>query len=233
MNRPKRTDVLVVIPAYNEERTIGEVIRRTLPYADVCVVNDASRDGTEEIIRSFPEAACLTHERNTHIPRSLLDGMKFALDKGYAYIISMDAGLSHKPEDLSLFLEYPDCDLVIGVRTQTFHIPLLRRFISRTATGLMNMALRPPWRRGRIPRLNDATSGFRRFSRRAAELLLAREMKAKAFDFHTEALALICRNGFSLGEVPISYEFSNSSFNAKVLRSSIRMYFDLLWTGRK
>ncbi len=233
MNRPKRADVLVVIPAYNEERTIGEVIRRTLPYADVCVINDASCDGTEAITRSFPEATCLTHGRNTHIPRSILDGMKFGLDEGYAHIISMDAGLSHKPEDLPQFLGFPDRDLVIGVRTKTFNIPLFRRFISWTATGLMNLALRPPWRRRTIPRLNDATSGFRRYSRRAAEWLLHKEMKAQAFDFHIEALALICRNGFSLGEVPISYEFSNSSFNVKVLRSSIRMYFDLLLAGRK
>jgi hypothetical protein len=65
------------------------------------------------------------------------------------------------------------------------------------------------------------------------ELLLNREMKAKAFDFHTESLALIARNGLSIGEIPISYEFSKSSFNMKVLRMSIRMYLDLVITGRK
>ena len=229
----KREDFLVVIPAYNEEETIGEVIRRTLPFADVCVVNDASTDNTESIIRSFGQVACITHEKNTHIPRATLDGMKYALERGVAYIVTMDAGLTHKPEELPLFLDFPDCDLVIGVRTKTENVPFYRRLISRTATFLMNLAIRPVGSRLPGPRLRDATSGYRRFSRRAVELLLTREMKAKAFDFHTESLALIARNGLSIGEVPISYEFSKSSFNAKVFRMSIRMYLDLVITGRK
>lgn len=229
----KREDFLVVIPAYNEEETISEVIRRTLPFANVCVVNDASTDNTESIIRSFAHVACITHEKNTHIPRATLDGMKYALDRGVAYIVTMDAGLTHKPEELPLFMDFPDCDLVIGVRTKTENVPFYRRLISRTATFLMNMALRPVGSRFPGPRLRDATSGYRRFSRRAVELLLNREMKAKAFDFHTESLALIARNGLSIGEIPISYEFSKSSFNAKVLRMSIRMYLDLVVTGRK
>jgi dolichol-phosphate mannosyltransferase len=229
----KRENFLVVIPAYNEEETIGEVIRRTLPFADVCVVNDASTDNTESIIRSFAQVTCLTHEKNTHIPQATLDGMKYALDRGVAYIVTMDAGLTHKPEELPLFLEFPDCDLVIGVRTKTENVPFYRRLISRTATFLMNLALRPAGGRPPGPRLRDATSGYRRFSRQAVELLLNRKMKAKAFDFHTESLALIARNGLSIGEVPISYEFSKSSFNMKVLKLSIRMYLDLLFTGRK
>jgi dolichol-phosphate mannosyltransferase len=229
----KREDFLVVVPAYNEEETIGEVIRRTLPFADICVVNDASTDNTESIIRSFGQVTCIAHEKNTHIPRATLDGMKYALDRGVAYIITMDAGLTHKPEELPLFLDFPDCDLVIGVRTKTENVPFYRRLISRTATFLMNLALRPAGNRLPGPRLRDATSGYRRFSRRAVELLLNREMKAKAFDFHTESLALIARNGLSIGEVPISYEFSKSSFNAKVLRMGIQMYLDLLFSGRK
>ncbi len=229
----KREEVLVVIPAYNEEQTIGEVIRRTLPFADVCVVNDASRDNTESIVRSFENVVCITHEKNTHIPQATLDGMKYALDRGAAYIVTMDAGLTHKPEELPGFLEFPECDLVIGVRTKTEKVPLYRRLISRTATLLMNLAVRPAEGQLLGSRLRDATSGYRRFSRRSVELLLNRQMKAKAFDFHTESLALIARNGLSIGEVPISYEFSKSSFNAQVLKLSIQMYLDLIITGRK
>ena len=229
----KREDFLVVIPAYNEEKTIGEVIRRTLPFADVCVVNDASLDNTESIVRSFGRVSCITHEKNTHIPQATLDGMKYALNRGAAYVVTMDAGLTHKPEELPRFLEFPECDLVIGVRTETENVPFYRRLISHTATLLMNLAIRPPGSQLPGSRLRDATSGFRRFSRRAVELLLTRKMRSRAFDFHTESLALIARNGLSIGEVPISYEFSKSSFNAKVLRMSIQMYLDLVITGRK
>jgi len=230
---PARTNVLVVIPAYNEERTIREVILRTLPFSDICVVNDASRDETETIVRAFPDVVCITHDQNTHIPKAILDGMAYALHHGYSHVITMDAGLTHKPEELSLFLEYPECDLVIGVRTKITNVPFYRRLISLTATRLMNLALRLTGGVRPAPSIHDATSGYRRYSRRAAEILISRGMKAQAFDFHTEALALVYRNGLSIGEVPITYEFSNSSFNFKVLLMSIRMYLNLLLTGRK
>ncbi len=229
----KREDFLVVIPAYNEEKTIGELIRRTLPFADVCVVNDASTDQTEAVVRSFDRVTCITHAKNTHIPQTTLDGMRYALSQGVSYVITMDAGLTHKPEELPRFLDFPACDLVIGVRTQTEKVPFYRRGISRTATFLMNLALGPVNTLNGTSRLRDATSGYRRFSRRAVELLLNRPIKAKAFDFHTESLALIARNRLSIGEVPITYEFSNSSFNTRVLRLGVQMYLDLLITRRR
>jgi dolichol-phosphate mannosyltransferase len=228
-----REDFLVIIPAYNEEASIAEVIRRTLPFADICVVNDASTDRTEAIVRSFEGVVLINHTRNTHIPQATLDGMRYALDRGVSYVITMDAGLTHKPEELPRFLEYPECDLVIGVRTKTENVPLYRRWISRIGTFLMNLALQPAGGLLNGRRLQDATSGYRRFSRRAVELLLSRRIKAQAFDFHTESLALILRNGLSVGQVPISYAFSTSSFNLRVLRAGIRMYLDLVLTGRK
>lgn len=229
----KREDALVVIPAYNEEKTISEVIRRTIPFADVCVVNDASRDNTEEIIKSFKDITSITHQKNTHIPQALLDGMRYGLTKDYRYIITMDAGLTHKPEELPKFLDYPDCDLVIGVRTERKNVPLFRRLISRGATFLINLSLRPIGSHLPPPRFHDVTSGYRRYSRKAAELLLGRKLKAKTFDFHTEALMILYRNGLSIGEVPISYEFSTSSFNMRVLKTGFEMYLDMTLTRRK
>ena len=70
-------------------------------------------------------------------------------------------------------------------------------------------------------------------TRHAVELLLSRPLKAKAFDFHMEALMIVYRNGGSIREVPISYEFSNSSFNYQVLLRATKMYFDIAFTNRK
>jgi dolichol-phosphate mannosyltransferase len=230
---PRRNDVLVVIPAYNEAATIGELIQRTLPYADVCVVNDGSRDDTENIVKSFENVACLTHAKNTHIPQTLRDGMQYGVSQGYRYIVTMDAGLTHKPEELPRFLQCPECDLVLGVRTERQNVPLFRKIISRTATLLLNLSLKPWGSRLPRPRFHDATSGYRRYSRRAAQLLLNRPMKAKTFDFHTEALMLVYRNGLPITEVPISYDFSNSSFNYRVLFTGIKMFLNIALTDRK
>ncbi|EMF99706.1 glycosyltransferase, group 2 domain protein [Leptospira borgpetersenii str. 200701203] len=77
---------LVVIPAYNEEKTIREVVERALTYSDVLVVDDASKDKTPEIlkvlIREYPKRLfTIRHEKNTHIPGGIQDGMKFAVEK--------------------------------------------------------------------------------------------------------------------------------------------------------
>jgi dolichol-phosphate mannosyltransferase len=226
MNAAKKT--IVVIPAYNEAGSIAEVIRRTRPYADICVVNDASLDDTEKIVKTFTDVTCLSHEKNTHIPRTILDGMRHALAAGYDYIITMDAGLSHKPEELPLFLDAPDCDLVLGFRQKRENTLLYRKVLSRLANVLVNFALRP-WGSS-LPRaqFHDVTSGYRRYSARAASLLVSRPMAAKSFDFITEALMIVYRHGLSISEVPISYSFSNSSLNMKVLMQSVRMFMRML-----
>jgi len=224
---------LVVIPAYNEEKTIAELIRRARPYGDICVVNDASRDDTEKIVKTFAEVKCITHERNTHIPQAILDGMRYAVAKRYDYIVTMDAGLSHKPEELPLFVDAPDCDLLLGYRVTRENTPFYRKTLSGLGTLSINFALRPLGSKLPPARFRDATSGYRRYSFKAAGLLLNRELKSQSFDFHTEALMVIYRGGLSIKEVPISYVFSNSSLRLKVVMQSLRMLSGMLLTKRK
>ncbi|MBU0763044.1 MAG: glycosyltransferase family 2 protein [Candidatus Altiarchaeota archaeon] len=224
---------LVVIPAYNEEKTIKEVIQRTLPYADIVVVNDASKDKTAEIVKSFKNVVLINHPKNTHIPQAVLDGMQYAYDNGYDYILTMDAGLSHKPEEIPDLLNAPECDLVLSYRGEKKHTPLYRKVLSKAATTFINIAL---WRfqlTKPIPAFKDVTSGYRRYSKEAVELLLKRESKAKSFDFLTESLMFIYRNNMKIIEVPITYEFSNSSLNKKVVKDSISMLLDILLHNRK
>jgi dolichol-phosphate mannosyltransferase len=224
---------IVVVPAYNEEKNIAELIRRIRPYGELCVVNDASLDGTEKIVKTFAKVKCITHLSNTHIPQAILDGMRYAVDNRYDYIITMDAGLSHKPEELPLFIDAPDCDLVLGYRVTRENTPLYRKILSRLGTLSINFALRPKGSNLPPARFRDVTSGYRRYSLKAAELLLSRELKSKSFDFHTEALMVIYRGCLSIKEVPISYAFSNSSLRLKVVRQSLRMLLDMLLTKRK
>ncbi len=73
---------LVIIPAYNEEKTIEEVILRARKYADVCVINDNSQDATPEILARINGIHVIHHEENTHLPGCILDGMKYAHEKG-------------------------------------------------------------------------------------------------------------------------------------------------------
>ncbi len=223
---------LVVIPAYNEGQTIAEVAERAKKFADVCVVNDASTDETGAIISGLPGVVCITHEKNTHIPGAIIDGMRYAFEHGYDYVVTMDAGLTHKPEELPRFLNAPHADLVIGRREKPVNVPFYRKLISACATHLYNFALRPAGAMMHSGRFHDVTSGYRRYSRNAMGLLLSRKMKAKTFDFIPEALMFVCRNGMSIREVPITYEFSNSSFNTRVLKTGILMFLNILFSSR-
>ncbi|MBI3394543.1 MAG: glycosyltransferase [Spirochaetia bacterium] len=237
----KKSNCLVVIPAHNEEETIREVVTRTLAYADVSVTDDGSRDGTAAILKAI-QAECtagkhkhalnvITHEKATHIPKGVQDGMRYGTAQGYEFIITMDAGLSHDPDAIPGFLTFdPSIDVVIGTRTETENVPLYRRLISFGAARLVNYALTPGWFNLLGPGIRDCTGGFRRYSRRAAGKVAEAELISKAFDFHMEALALCIRSGMTFGEVPITYVFSNSSFNGRVLKLAAKFGWHLLKT---
>ncbi len=239
-----RSQVLIVIPAYNEEATIREVVTRSLNYADVSVTNDGSKDRTGAILSEIQKEChdgvhphglhVITHEKSTHIPQGIQDGLRYGVLLGYRFIITMDAGLSHDPDALPDFInEDHRFDVVIGMRKNVQNVPFYRRFVSRSAALVMNYALSQKYLDVIGPRIRDTTSGFRRYSLRAATVISEAELKSKSFDFHMEALALCIRSGFSAKEIPITYVFSNSSFNRKVLLQAMKFGFYLLGTKKE
>jgi len=233
---------LVVIPAHNEENTIREVVVRALKYADVSVTDDGSRDGTLEILEGVRRGAekgkhkhrlhIVKHPQATHIPRAVQDGLKRGVGrKEYGYFITMDAGLSHNPDELPAFLRAdPAADVVIGSRRRPENVPAYRRLVSRLGALVINYALSKSYLDFAGPRLKDCTSGFRRYNRRAAEAVAGAELRSRAFDFHMEALALCLRRGMRPAEIPITYVFSNSSFNRKVLWQAMKFGWRLIRT---
>lgn len=221
---------LIVIPAYNEEETIAQVVHGSVKYADVCVVDDASKDKTPDIIkglqRAYPNRLfTIRHENNTHIPGGVQDGMKFALAHEYEYVITMDAGMSHDPDELPKFINFPPSDLVIGRRAKQFNVPIYRRLVSFGAARIINYCLSKSIFNIIGPNIRDCTSGYRRYSKNAYTRIANAKLESVAFDFHLEALYLTYSNGGTVREIPITYIFSNSSFNKKVLQ--------LAWTYAK
>lgn len=226
-------DTVVVVPAYNEEATIARVAGEARAFADVCVVDDASRDRTAEILAALPEIHVIRHARNTHIAGALRDGMAYAAERGYRHCITMDAGMSHDPQEIPRFMARRDADLVIGYRARRTNVPWRRIALSRGATFVVNAALNRyglPWG---TPRFCDVTSGFRMYSRAAVEVILSRPLRSRSFDFHLETLALVYRAGLAIREVPISYVYSSSSLNLAVVRDALKMWAYLFTnTGR-
>ncbi|EKR65052.1 glycosyltransferase, group 2 family protein [Leptospira weilii str. 2006001853] len=223
---------LVVIPAYNEEETIREVVERALKYSDVIVVDDASKDKTPEIVQALikkhsKKLFTIRHEKNTHIPGGIQDGMKFAVEKKYDSVVTMDAGLSHDPDKLPEFIN-TDTDLVIGSRITTDGVPLYRKLISFLAAKVINYCISPGLFDVFGYRLRDCTSGYRKYSKRAFTWIAESKLESIAFDFHMEALSIVAKNKGTIREIGIHYVFSNSSFNRRVLKQAIWFALKLL-----
>jgi dolichol-phosphate mannosyltransferase len=232
---------LVVIPAHNEEETIYEVVTRSLKYADVSVTDDGSKDKTADILRRI-QVLCaegmhphklnvITHPKATHIPKGIQDGLIFAMSENCDFTVTMDAGMSHDPGALPEFFSYNSgVDIVIGSRRNTQNVPFYRRTISIIARQVVNYALTNSYFDIIGPGIRDCTSGYRRYSKRACKLIAEAKLQSKAFDFHMEALALCCRAGMKVEEIPIKYIFSNSSFNKKVLMQAMKFGWHLIST---
>lgn len=234
---------IVIIPAHNEEATIYEVVARSLKHADVSVTDDGSRDKTADILKTI-QAECsqgkhshklnvITHPVATHIPRGLQDGLIFAMNSNYEFIVTMDAGLSHDPDALPEFFNYNrNIDVLIGSRGKTQNVPFYRKAVSAMARRVVNYSLTSSYFDLLGPCIRDCTSGYRRYSKIACALIANAELKSKAFDFHMEALALCYRAGMKVEEIPIHYVFSNSSFNNKVLTQAMKFGLHLIVTKK-
>ncbi len=112
-------EVMVLIPAYNEEENIGSVISRVNEYAEnVVVVDDSSTDRTPKIAEK-KGATVIPHAINIGVGGAVRTGFSHAIEKGYDYVILLDADGQHDPDYIPKLLDVAfnkDCDIVIGSR---------------------------------------------------------------------------------------------------------------------
>jgi len=216
-------NTMIVISAYNEEDNIAPVVQGVKPFGSVIVVDDGSRDRTAARAEAAG-ATVVRHARNTHIKQAYVDGFRQALRMNAKWIIQMDAGLSHRPEDIPAILSgLHEADLVIGSRfiapgrlvNQTLRRRLLScagSFLIRSATGL---------------NVRDQTSGFRGYRAELLRLLdrqgVLDRLKARAFAFIFELAAEIYKRGYKIKEVPIVYTATGSSLNARVILEALQV----------
>jgi len=230
INVMNSSECLIIIPAYNEEDTIEEVVSKAKKYADVCVVDDFSSDSTPQILSSINNIHIIKHKVNTHIPGAVMDGLQYAVDNGYEFAVTMDAGLSHNPDEIPLFLQHEYADLVIGSRKQKTNTPLYRELLSFFGNLIYNLTLDFPRSIFKTTYYSDLSSGFRRYSKKAMEILLLRKIKSKNFDFLFESVMCIYRHKGTITEIPITYNYSNSSLNIKTVKDCLVMCLSNLFS---
>ena len=112
-------DLVVVIPAYNEEREIKTVISKVREFAHPIIVDDGSKDQTAYFSRQLG-ATVLSHTENKGYEKALETGFQYFLNSNFEYVITMDADNQHKPGCIVKFYEELSrgADCVVGIRNK-------------------------------------------------------------------------------------------------------------------
>ena len=116
----KELEIVVVIPTYNNGKTLAAVIEEVCRYADdIIVVNDGSTDDTANILEQYPAIRTITHPVNKGKGTALKHGLSQAKKEGFRYAITIDSDGQHFASDIPCFIEAiekePDT-LLVGAR---------------------------------------------------------------------------------------------------------------------
>lgn len=198
--KTKDKRILVIIPAYNEERSLPKVISgiRKYPGIDIVVINDGSKDATSAVAREC-RANVIDLPFNLGIGGAVQTGYLFAFKNGYDVAVQVDADGQHNPQDL-LRLVGPvaegEVDMVVGsryVESTGYKTPLARKLGMLIFSAVVSFINGQP--------LHDTTSGYRAVNKRVISFFVDNYPT----DYpEVEALVLLKRNGFTIKEVPVT-----------------------------
>ncbi len=205
-----KTDVSIIIPAYNEAQTIGDVIKKVMvlyPDFEVIVVNDGSTDDTAAVAKAAG-ALVYSHPQNIGNGAAVKSGIRFASGK---ILVFMDGDGQHSPEEIKELLAcFPDYDMVVGARLKGHQASLGRAFANRVYNWLASYVAKFP--------IQDLTSGFRAVKSEIAHNFLY--LLPNTYSYPTTLTLGVMRSGRSVKYVPIHTE------NRKKGKSKIRVFRD-------
>jgi glycosyltransferase involved in cell wall biosynthesis len=231
----QRSDVWVVIPAFNEAAVIGEVVADVRSVFDhVVCVDDGSADGTGEIARRAG-AHLVRHPINLGQGAAIQTGVEYARNQpGARVFATFDADGQHRVKDLATMvdrLNAGDADIVIGTRFARRAgsrppvpegPPLLKKLVLRTAALLS--------RRGRQLGLTDTNNGLRVFNKTVADGL---NITMNGMSHANEFVLLIAENHWRVVEEPVEVLYTEySKSKGQPLLNGVNIIFDGFLRGR-
>lgn len=191
----------VIVPTYNNGRTLDEVLNKILSVTtDIIVVDDGSSDNTADILETFSLLHVISYPDNQGKGYALRRGFSYALDQGYDYAVTIDADGQHRPEDIILLVNEMRKEsetLIIGTRDlQQVNLSGGSRFANRFSnfwfrflTGL---------------KLQDTQSGFRLYPIRLLEHM---NFYTTRFEFEIEILVRSAWKGIPIKSVPVAVHY--------------------------
>lgn len=186
--------IVAVIPAYNEEKTVSNIVRQTKKYVDkVFVIDDASHDRTAANAKAAG-ATVIRHTKNAGLGSAIRTGLKHALKSGADIVFTIDADGQHDPADIPKFIEKVSkgYDFVLGERDLHAY-PFKKKLGNFFLTHATNFVS--------ATNLKDTESGFRAFSRKALERI---QLKAERYEIAVEIIFEVGRNSLRACNVKIN-----------------------------
>jgi len=196
-----QTRCAILIPVYNNEKTISRIIEQSLQHcSDVIVVDDGSTDTTNQQISQLTNITLMVNHTNIGKGSALKMGFEYAFEEGFTHVITLDGDGEHNPNDISVFLEtLKECTdtLWIGseyLSTSETNSPTIRKRVGRRI-GNSFMQLFTGFK------LTNSHSNFRLYPLTPLEPL---ELRSKRFEYEQEVLIESAWAGVPLCEVSIT-----------------------------
>jgi len=221
-----RSQTAAVIPAYQDEKHIGDIVRRVRQRLDrVLVVDDGSNDQTAQRAREAG-AELIVHDQNRGKGDAIKTGIGHWLDREVTWVSLLDSDGQHVPEEIDRFIaaaaSATQPSFFIGNRMNNVAgMPFIRRVVNRYMSRRISRLC------GQI--IPDTQCGFRMLERQLIPELLG---GGDRFDYETEVLIIASRKGYRIESIPITTVYSDQVSKIRPLRDALR-FFKLMWRYRK
>ncbi len=227
-----RPALSIVVPVYNEERTVSEVLRQILAAGlpagidrEIVVVDDRSTDGTLQRLEasaSDPRVRVFRQPLNQGKGAALRHALARIAPSDFTHVLFMDGDGQHRPEDIPALVEKAratGADLVIGARSlDRSRMPRSRHFSNSVGSQLASRLVGRP--------IRDSQSGFRLIS---TESLSALRLRARRYEIEMEILIKLCRRGAKIDHAPVALVYDGGRARSKMrpIRDTVRI---CLWS---
>ncbi len=226
---PPRT--LIFIPTYNERDNVGNIAGQLLALgldADLLFMDDNSPDGTggilDRLVADYPRLSVVHRAAKLGIGSAHLDGIRWAYDRGYERLITMDCDFTHTPANVLTLIESSGgYDVTAGSRyLQANSLPgwnLMRKSLTGLGHFLTRNLLGIPF---------DATGALRAYNLRRIPRELFERVTARGYAFFFESMYILVRNGFSVKEFPIVLSARTYGSSKMTVQETLRSGVQLL-----
>lgn len=218
--------ICVLIPSYNESKTIGSLVSKVRSQGlDVLVIDDGSNDQTAEIAKDSG-AEVLRHQQNMGKGASLKEGFAYVLKRDYEAVIIMDGDGQHSPDDLPKFIQAQnklDADIISGDRMSVSKgMPTVRWITNKVMSYLISKICQQ-----QIP---DSQCGFRLIKRAVLKDL---DLTSANYEIESEMLIAAHRKGFKIKSIPIQTIYAKEASRINPVIDTIRFFRYLIRISSK